>query len=354
MTPTGGSAEGPPRPTIRSVAKRAGVSKSLVSLVMRGAPNVSEERRAAVLEAARALGYRPNLLARSLGERRTRTLGVLLSDLHNPFFAEVIDGVHIGAEQHGLRLVMGTGRRVARLEAEVVESFLQQAVEGLILLGPALPDEDILAVARAAPTVVVAREVAGGDAGVVINDDLVGAELVVDHLVSLGHRRIAHVHGGAGGTAAQRRAGYEEAMERRGLAHEIVVVPGDSTDEGGYRGAGMLLAHPRRPTAVFAYNDLAAIGVLTAVSEAGLSVPEDISVVGYDNTYLAGIRHLSLTSVDQMRRDMGRLAVECVVAPGGVREVVRVVEPRLQIRRSSGAAPQPDRTPPSGLTQPAG
>jgi DNA-binding LacI/PurR family transcriptional regulator len=126
----------PRRPTIISVAERAGVSKSLVSLVMRGATNVSEESRRAVLQAAEELGYRPNLVARNLAERRTRTLGVLVSDLHNPFFAGIVDAMQSAASGLGLRILMGTGRRDSAEEAEVVESFLQQDVEGLVLLSP--------------------------------------------------------------------------------------------------------------------------------------------------------------------------------------------------------------------------
>jgi DNA-binding LacI/PurR family transcriptional regulator len=323
------------RPTITSVAERAGVSKSLVSLVIRGAPNVSDARREAVLRAAAELGYRPNLAARTLVERRSRTLGVLISDLHNPFFAEVIDGVTDAAEARDLRLVLGSGHRAAATEADVIESFLQQDVEGLILLGPALDEATLAAVAAAAPTVVVARRPAAVDGfDVIVNDDAVGAELAVEHLAGLGHRRIAHIAGDEGGTAAERRAGYEAAMRRRGLGDEILVAPGDSSEEGGQRGATALL--PKRPTAILAYNDLAAVGALNALTEAGLDVPADVSLVGYDNTSLASIRHISLTSVDQPRREMGRLAVAAV--EDDPRGRVHVLPPSLRVRRSTGAA----------------
>ena len=320
------------RPTITSVAERAGVSKSLVSLVMRGAPNVSPARRAAVLRAAEELGYRPNLAARTLVERRSRTLGALISDLHNPFFAEVIDGVSAAAEERGLRLVLGSGHRAAETEADVVESFLQQDVEGLILLGPALDEATLAIVAAGAPTVVVGRRPADVDGfDVIVNDDAVGAELAVEHLAGLGHRRIAHIAGSEGGTAAERRAGYEAAMRRRGLEGEILVAPGDSSEAVGHRGAKALL--DAMPTAILAYNDLAAVGALDALTEAGLDVPGDVSLVGYDNTHLAAIRHISLTSVEQPREQMGRLAVAALdEAPTGR---VHVLAPRLCVRRSS-------------------
>jgi DNA-binding LacI/PurR family transcriptional regulator len=335
--PERGALTGRPRPTLNSVAERAGVSKSLVSLVMRGAPNVSDARREAVLRAAAELGYRPNLAARTLVERRTRTLGVLVSDLHNPFFAEVVDGVYAEAGERGLRLLLGTGRRDARSEVDVVDSFLQRDVEGVILLGPALTSAAVEEIARTAPTVVVARRfAAGGHCDVIANDDALGAELAVAHLAALGHRRIAHIEGREGGSAIERRAGYEAAMVRRGLGGEVLVAAGDSSDEGGYRGARQLLAAPVRPTAIFAYNDLAAVGALTALGEAGLTVPGDVSLVGYDNTYLAAIRHLSLTSVDQPRERMGRLAVRTVQERAAPPGRLHILEPSLRVRRSSG------------------
>jgi DNA-binding LacI/PurR family transcriptional regulator len=327
------------RPTIETVAERAGVSKSLVSLVMRNAPNVSDARRQKVLDAAAELGYRPNLVARSLVERRTRTLGVLVNDLHNPFHAEVIDWLHESAQERGLRLVLGTGRRDPAQEAEVLESFVAQDVDGLILLSPSFAQRVLAGVARQVPTVVVGREdLRAPRCDIVVNDDEAGGALPVDHLVALGHERIAHIAGlGAGGP--RRREGYEAAMGRHGL--EPIVAEGDFTDEGGYEGARQLLAARRRPSAIFACNDLAAIGALTAIEEAGLSVPGDVSLVGYDNSYLARVRHISLTSVDQPRAEMGRMAVDAVSERRESPEAparVRTVAPHL-VERASTAPP---------------
>jgi DNA-binding LacI/PurR family transcriptional regulator len=328
------------RPTIDTVAQRAGVSKSLVALVMRGAPNVSDARRQAVLDAAAELGYRPNLVARSLVERRTRTIGVLVNDLHNPFHAEVIDGLHEATHEGGLRMLLGTGRRDAAMEAEVVESFLQQDVDGLVLLSPDLSQRALAAAARQVPAVVVGRaDLRAPRCDVVVNDDEAGGALPVDHLVGLGHRRIAHI-AGTGAGAPPRRAGYEAAMRRHGL--EPNVGQGDFTDEGGYEGVRALLDAAERPTAIFACNDLAALGALTAIEEAGLSVPADISLAGYDNTYLARVRHISLTSVDQPRIEMGRLAIQAVTERRERPDTparVRLVPPHLVARSSTGAPP---------------
>ncbi len=333
----------PRRPTIISVAERAGVSKSLVSLVMRGATNVSEESRRAVLQAAEELGYRPNLVARNLAERRSRTLGVLVSDLHNPFFAVIVDAMQSAAREHGLRILMGSGRRDSGEEAEVIESFLQQDVEGLVLLSPVVSRDDLARAAESVPTVVTGTtDIRVPHCDVIISDDQVAGELVVGHLLERGHSRIAYIDAHSGPGASDRRAGYLAAIEQHGL--QPAIAGGDFTEEGGYRGGRELLARrPELPTAIYACNDVAAIGAMTALEEGGISVPGDVSLVGYDNTSLAAMRHIALTTVDQPRQAMGELAVELLqrrrdrrAAPGRV----RLVEPHL-IERGTTARLSP-------------
>lgn len=327
------------KPTIRNVAERAGVSKSLVSLVMRGSPHVSERRRQAVLKAARELGYRPNAVARSLVEGRTRLIGALVADLHNPFFAEFLDGLQESLHGENLRMLVGSGRWDPLFEAEALEAFLEMRVDGLVLLS-VVPDS-LTEAASSVPVVVVGeRDVPGVD--IVVDDDELGANLAVDHLVELGHHRIAHIEGARSTTARYRRSGYEAAMKRHGLAGEVVVEPGDFTEEGGYRAARALLSATPRPTAIFAPNDLVATGALSAADELGLRVPADVSIVGYDNTHLAAIRHISLTSVDQPRRDMGRIAAERLCArieDPGLEPLQTLVTPHLVVRATTGPAP---------------
>jgi DNA-binding LacI/PurR family transcriptional regulator len=326
------------KPTIRNVAERAGVSKSLVSLVMRGSPHVSERRRQAVLKAARELGYRPNAVARSLVEGRTRLIGALVADLHNPFFAEFLDGLQESLHGANLRMIVGSGRWDPLFEAEAVEAFLEMRVDGLVLLS-VVPDSLDEAAASVPVVIVGERDVEGVD--IVVDDDELGARLAVDHLVDLGHRRIAHIEGAPSTTARYRRAGYEKAMSHHRLSEEVIVEPGDFTEEGGYQAAGKLLSRAPRPTAIFAPNDLVAIGALSAADELELQVPADVSIVGYDNTHLAAIRHISLTSVDQPRRDMGRAAAELLCARIGdlLREPRQtLVVPHLVVRSTTGPA----------------
>jgi DNA-binding LacI/PurR family transcriptional regulator len=337
--PSGVSRPSRPKPTIRNVAERAGVSKSLVSLVMRGSPHVSERRREAVLKAARELGYRPNAVARSLVEGRTRLIGALVADLHNPFFAEFLDGLQETLHGAGLRMLVGSGRWNPLFEAEAVEAFLEMRVDGLVLLS--VVPESLKEAAASVPVVVVGeRDVEGVD--IVVGDDELGAGLAVDHLVEQGHRRIAHIEGARSTTARCRRAGYEAAMASYGLSGEVIVESGDFTEDGGYRAARALLSRERRPTAIFAPNDLVATGALSAADELRLRVPEDVSIIGYDNTHLAAIRHISLTSVDQPRRDMGRVAAELLRAriedPGRAPSQTLVV-PHLVVRSTTGTRP---------------
>jgi DNA-binding LacI/PurR family transcriptional regulator len=331
-----------PRPTIVDVAQRAGVSKSLVSLVLRGSSKVSPERREAVLAAAAELGYLPNRVARSLVLQRTHLIGLVISDLHNPFFAEVCDAIQSLAESQGYRAVVGSSGLDSSREADLAHTFLELRADGVILIGSVLQRGDLMRVARAAPTVVVSRHdpyEAGID--MVTGDDALGLALAVEHLVSLGHRRIAHVTGGGGAGAPERRAGYEQAMRERGLESAVQVVEGEFTEKGGYEAARELLAAAARPTAIIAANDLEAVGVLQAIEEAGRRVPDDISLVGYDNTYLAGLHRFSLTSVDQPRAELGHLALQTLIARIGNPDAAasrNVITPRLVIRGSTGAA----------------
>ncbi|MFF7891674.1 LacI family DNA-binding transcriptional regulator [Streptomyces sp. NPDC007907] len=330
-------------PTIRDVAERAGVSKSLVSLVLRGSDQVRPEKRDAVLRAARELGYRPNAAARSLSERRTRTVGVLLNDLRNPWFVDLLDGLNSLLHANGLRMLLADARLNRRTGQDPADPLLDLRVDGLVVVGT-LPDPAALEDAGRIPVVLAgSREPAPPGVDVVAGDDERGARLVSEHLIGLGHRRIAHI-AGYGAVGELRRRSFEAAMRRHGLADEVLVEPSDMTEEGGYRTTVRLLSRPDRPTAVFAVNDIAAIGALSAAEELGLRVPHDLSVVGYDNTSIARLRHVWLTTVDNSSHEVGRRAARCLLErfedAGGAGRV-QLVSPTLEIRGSTAPAPGP-------------
>jgi DNA-binding LacI/PurR family transcriptional regulator len=326
-------------PTIHDVAERAGVSKSLVSLVMRGSPQVSRQKREAVLRAADELSYRPNAVARSLVRKRSFVIGVVLSNLHNPFFADVVDGIEGEAIASHYRALFNTGSLSPEREAAAVETLLQLRTDGLILAGSALSTREIVAVSTTVPVVLVTRPTRSPLLDSATNDDRAGARLAVDHLVALGHRAIAHIDGGTGAGAAARRSSYMAAMRSHGLGAEIRVLPGAFTEEGGASGVDRLLARGETPTAVFAANDLAAVGALHALEERGLRVPDDVSVVGYDNSSLAALGHINLTTIDQPRRELGAIAVRLLIErldQGRSQARHLVVPPRLVVRRTTG------------------
>ncbi|SFO90661.1 DNA-binding transcriptional regulator, LacI/PurR family [Amycolatopsis arida] len=327
------------RPTMEDVAARAGVSRALVSLVMRNSPKVSPRRRAAVLKAAEELGYSPHVLARSLASRTSTVLGVMVSDLRNAFFAEVIEGLDAAASAAGFHVVLNTGGRRPSRERDALRGLLSFRPAGVVLLSPVLPAAAIEEAARQCPVVLVSRGSRLPTVDTINDDGEAGATLAVDHLVGLGHRRIAHFDGG-GAAASARRRGYRAAMVRHGL--EPMVIPSEHTDSAGEKAVRQLLAEHLAdlPTAVFAGNDFNAIGTISALEEAGLRVPDDVSVVGYDNTSLAALRHVSLTTVDQPRVEMGRLAVEAVLerVRGERTEPVRhLLHPSLVVRATTGS-----------------
>lgn len=325
------------RPTMDDVARRAGVSRALVSLVMHDSPKVSEHRRAAVLAAADELGYSPHALARQLASRTSTVLAVLVSDLHNPYFADVVEAVDTAARGHGLDMILSTGGRRPAGERRAVGTMLGFRPAGLVLLSPVVPQAVLEQASAACPVVAVERDVRLPGVDTVTDDGRAGSALAVDHLVAQGHRSVVHLDGGHSAQAATRRRGYADAMRRHRL--EPVVEPSEYTEEGGAAAVGRLLAGRRRFTALVAANDVNAIGAVTALEEAGLTVPGDVSVVGYDNTSLAGLRHIGLTTVDQSRAELGRLAVEAVVGRlhGGRTDPLRTrLQPALVVRRTTG------------------
>lgn len=327
------------QPTMDDVAARAGVSRALVSLVMRNSPKVSDHSRAAVLEAADALGYRPNLMARNLASNRTMTIGLVLNDLHNPYFAEITDGIHRAATAAGYRIVINTGLHSLEGEQAAVDTFLQFQVDGMILVGAWLAEDELARLAGETSLVVIGRAIDTDLFDTVNVDDKLGAQLVVDHLVGLGHRRIAHLDGGGGAGAPERREGYEVAMAANGLADQVRVVSGEYTEAAGNTTAEELLEQGEMPTAIFAANDFMATGALDRLEDAGLRVPQDVSLVGFDNTALAALHHIALTTVNQPREIMGSLAGESLVERlGGGRDnaIHHVLAPSLVERRTSG------------------
>ena len=329
------------RPTIRDVATKSGVSKSLVALALSGSPKVSPTSRERIEKAALELGYRPNAAARSLSVRRSRTIGVLILDLHNPVFAEILDGFQSELREHGFTTMLVTAGDNPVLELNEIDKLLQFQVEGLILISHRLPASVLHDVSTEVPTVVVTRDdIVSARIDTVSNDDLAGMALAIDYLVSLGHTDIIHLSGGDNPVSHLRAKGYADAMTAHGLKKHIRIVPGGLTEAKGYRAAAEALTH--RPTALCVANDIAAIGAIAAVESAGLRGPEDVSVIGYDGITLGALRRINLTTVGQPLTELGRRAAERILdrVHNPTTESQRVhLSAELVVRGTTGPAP---------------
>jgi DNA-binding LacI/PurR family transcriptional regulator len=323
---------------MRDVAARVGVSQALVSLVFRNAPGASPETRERVFRAAAELGYRPDTAAQVLRRSRSRHIGVLFT-LRQPWDVDLVEAIYPAAERHGYRVVLGA-LGAERDERKAVEELLAYRCEAIILLGPVTEAVQLAAVAEQTPVVDIARRGASDGVDVVRVADEPGARLAVDHLVGLGHRAIVHVDGGKLPGSAYRRRGYRQAMRRHQLGKEICVLPGDHTEESGAAAARKLIKNGALPTAIFASNDRCAHGVLVTLVRAGIDVPGDVSVVGYDDSGIARLSFIDLTTVRQDVKQIAEIAVQAVVerldqGRATAREIV--LDPTLVIRGTTAA-----------------
>ncbi|HEX5090630.1 MAG TPA: LacI family DNA-binding transcriptional regulator [Nocardioides sp.] len=321
------------------MAKRARVSRALVSLVMRNSPNVSEQRRRRVLRAAEELGYRPNAYARSLASKRLHTIGVLINDVTNPYFGGVYSSFAAAAEKAGFDLLVAPGTRSADKEAALVRTLLEHRVAGLALLSPLMTTKELRSLTASWPTVLIGRDAALAGVDVVTTDELQAARLVLGHLTELGHRSIVHITGGPNRSASDRASGYRTAMRELGL--EPSEISGAFSHEAGQEAAREVMRMPRLPTAVVAANDLVAVGAMGVFESSGLRVPGDISVVGYDDSQIARLDLVQLTSICQGVDHFGSAAVQLLtdrIADPDTPRVVERIETNLVIRRTTAPA----------------
>jgi DNA-binding LacI/PurR family transcriptional regulator len=317
------------------VASRAGVSRALVSIVFRGVPGASASTRERVMRAAEELDYRPDVRARLLGSNRSRTVGVVFG-LRHEFHAEVVEALYRAGDASGYDLALGA-TSPSRNERRAVQSLLDYRCEALVLVGPGLSRVAIEELAGRLPVVVVARSLQSTSVDVVRTDDALGARLAVEHLAALGHEAIAHVDGDRAPGTAERRRGYRHAMRELGLAAHARLVAGGLTEERGERAAVALL-DDAPPTAVAAFNDHCAVGLVAAVRERGVRVPHDLSVVGYDDSHVAGLSTVALTTVAQDADALARAALERAVSrveDPSRRPSELVIAPRLVVRRTT-------------------
>lgn len=336
--------------TIHQVADAAGVSISTVSRALSGRGRVAERTRRRVARLAHELGYHPNDLARSLLAQSTQTIAVVVPSITNPFFPELVEGIErVAAARGHLLLLCDSADDHDRVWRDLA-ALRRRRVDGMILVGPTLDPGRLAAVTRGVPVVTVDRGVPLAEVSVVTSDHAHGSRLAVDHLVGLGHRRIALFRGSRGATVSRsREQGFWDAMAAHGLSvDERLVLNSGFTEDEGAAAADRLLAGPA-PTAVVAANDLNAIGAIAAFERAGVRVPADMSVVGFDDIHLARYVRPRLTTIHQDIRGLGARAAELLIddllgeaEPERRHEELAV---RLVIRESTGPAPSSPQQP---------
>lgn len=330
------------RVTIRDVAEDAGVSVAAVSKVLRDAYGVSDALRAKVRASIASLGYRPHAAARGM-RGQTYTLGLLIPDLHNPFFADILAGVNTALERTQYQTLLGVSDSIMQIEAGIVDAMIDRQMDGLMVIGPRMPVEDRRQMAERIPTVMIGFHAAPGEPfDTVNNDDQLGATLVVQHLVAGGYTHIAYLSQAIEGSTetqvtTQREIGFRQAMSDAGYAKHAQVIMAPQTSREVQNAARHLLQSRNRPEAIFCWTDFIGLEVLSVARELGLKVPGDLAVVGYDNTAWCDLAQNALTSIDQSGQVLGLQAARLLVEriKGRQQPENFVVTPRLVARASS-------------------
>jgi LacI family transcriptional regulator len=326
------------------IAREANVSQSTVSRVINNNPRVSEATRKRVKNAMARFGYAPNAAARTLITGRSNLIGLVVSNITNPFYPEVIETIVATAAEHDYNVILCNTRESLKLQTAYLELLIEHQVDGAILTSSLLDSEGLMAQAGIdrIPLVMVNRTVAGLGVDSVHMDNKAAGILVARHLVDLGHRAIAFVGGvEATSTNSARLAGFRTELNAlRVTLRDEYVVHREFTRGSGYALTQQLLTLPSRPTALFCADDLIALGAMDALLDAGLRVPQDVAVVGVDDVQAASLRQVGLTTVRQPTAEMGRRAVQLLLERmrgGSDGEPIEIVlRPRLIVRRTSG------------------
>ncbi len=343
----GRAKEGSRRTTIFDVARLAGVSISTVSRVLNESAGVKPELQQRVLDAVQKLEYYPNYVARGLATRSTRTVGLIITDITNPFFTELVHGAEGAANSRGYNLLFCNTDESAEKEARYMQILRNHLVAGIIISATRMNDEHLIELKRdKIPFVLINRYLEGTDTPCVRTDFSLGAQQATFHLIEKGHRKILLLNGPSASQGARfRQDGYIGAFAEHGLPFDPQLIRSyRPTIEGGYKGLIEALDHGPEFTALLAYNDLMAVGALDALQDRRIKVPEEIAVVSFDDTILASHTRPPLTAVRQDKELLGKAAMEMLIDIVEGKELITrdmVLEPVLVVRESSrGASPE--------------
>lgn len=332
--------------SIKDIAKVAGVSHTTVSRALRGSTLISDETTRRVQETALALGYFPSAAAQSLKTNRSQALGVIVSSIDDPYFSEILQGIEEIAQEHHYSLFIAASQRDVERERTIVRAMHQHRVDGVIICSTPFGSERSQQLSKyGIPIVMVNNQAAEEYRYSIYHDDVDGSRQVTRHLIELGHRKIAYIgNSSSGRTTQDRLAGFRYEMQSAGLAFPdkyIYELPGSEPEKASHA-AEYFLSLPDRPTAIVCFNDMLAIGVLRAVQQRGVRVPEELSVAGFDNIVFSNYTNPALTTFDQPKRFIGQKAAELILsllnAASDIhipQHKIHVLKGRLLVRQST-------------------
>lgn len=330
--------------SIKDIARALGISHSTVSRALRDSPLVRAETVSEIKEKAYALGYRPSAVARSLVTRETRTIGIVVTTVADPFHGEVVTGIEESAAAAGYSVILASSHREPEREIRAVRALQERRVDGILVASSRVGDLYLSVMTEMRVPIVLINNQHDGQLvySVSVDNESASAE-AVRHLIELGHRKIAYLGDRFGSHSdAERLAGYRTALESAGIAFDpAMAARGDGSPEGSIPGVRRLLAGTPRPTAIFCYNDMSSLGALRVARELGLIVPEQLSIVGFDDLFFAQYLEPPLTTIHQPRREMGREATELLILllKGEAVSAKRTAFKGTLILRGSTAAP---------------
>jgi DNA-binding LacI/PurR family transcriptional regulator len=332
------------RASIKDIARLASVSHSTVSRALSGSPLINSETATRIRQLAEQAGYRPSFAARSLVTSRTATIGVVVTTIADPFAAEVVLGIEDAANDHNYSVILANSNAQPERELKVVRAFEERRVDGIIVTSSRVGAKYVETLSQTrVPIVLLNNQHPSEFMHSVMIDNIDASLRAIRHLIELGHERIAYIGDRFGCQSdTERFGGYRSALDLAYLPFvPQYVAHGDGKPEGGASAMATLLALPSVPTAVFCYNDMTALGALRAIAARGLRVPADISVVGFDDLFIAQYTSPALTTVRQPMREMGRLALETLIKlAGGAASQPNIKVPGELIVRDSTAAPK--------------
>lgn len=339
--------------TIKDIAQKAGVSHSTVSRALHGNSLITEETRERIQETALELGYLPSTAARSLKTNRSQAMGVIVSNIDDPYFSEILQGIEEVAQGNNYSLFISASQHDPEREQTIIKVMRQQRVDGVIICSTTFSSEQNQQFSKyGIPIVVVNNQSAEDYRYSIYHDDVDGSRQLTRHLIELGHRKIAYLgNSHSGRTTLDRLAGFRQEMESAGLPvpdNYIHESPG-SEPEKGNRAADHFLGLTDHPTALVCFNDMLAIGILKSLQQHGIQVPEDLSITGFDNIVFSNYTYPSLTTFDQPKRFIGQKAAELILNLLNSTSKANVPEQKIQVLKGKLLVRESTAPPPSSI-----